>query len=452
MKKKGTIRSVYWIFRPPADAPRLTGTEEAVRSVYRHWRMRQLFLTFWAYAVYYFVRKNFSVAMPLLEKELKISKTDLGLFLTAHSVIYGISKFANGYFADRSNARTFLAFGLLASALLNFGFGLVNTVTLMGVLWCLNGWFQGMGFPPCARVLSHWFAPRERGTMWGVWNASHMVGAAGITIWAGYLAQNHGYKAVFFAPATVAVLMGLVILIFMRDTPASVGLPPVNRYYGAATGSASEDEPDKEETSAEFKAFLRKRVFGNPYVWFICLANFCVYVVRQAFLDWGPTILSQVKAYELTHAGWLTAGYEIAGLVGSMMAGIITDRFFRTRRAPICVAYMLGTAVSIFALWKMSHGSLVADAVLLACVGFMIYGPQFLVGVMTADIVTKKAAATAIGLTGLFGYGSSVLYGYGMGKIVDTYGWDTGFVMLIVISFVGAGFFALCWNAGATDE
>lgn len=450
--KRGTIRGVYWIFRPPADAPRLTGTEEEIRSVYRHWRMRQLFLTFWAYAVYYFVRKNFSVAMPLLEKELKITKTDLGLFLTTHSVLYGISKFANGYFADRSNARTFLAFGLLASALFNYGFGLANTVTVMGVLWCLNGWFQGMGFPPCARVLSHWFAPRERGTMWGVWNASHMVGAAGITIWAGYLAERHGYKAVFFAPATVAVLMGVVVLLFMQDTPASVGLGTVGRYYGGAAHKDAAEESEDGESDEQFKAFLRRRVFGNPYVWFICLANFCVYVVRQAFLDWGPTILSQVKGYELAHAGWLTAGYEVAGLVGSMMAGIITDKFFRTRRAPICVAYMAGTAVSIVLLWKMPRGSLLADATLLACVGFMIYGPQFLVGVMTADIVTKRAAATAIGLTGLFGYGSSILYGYGMGKIVDTYGWDTGFMMLVVIALVGAAFFALCWNAGAKEE
>lgn len=181
---------MIWIFKPPPDAAPVQGTAQEVRAVYRSWRMRQLFITFWAYAIYYFVRKNFSVAMPLMEKELNISKASLGGFLTAHSLLYGFSKFANGYVADRSNARTFLAFGLFASALLNFGFGWVNTVTAMGILWCLNGWFQGMGFPPCARVLSHWFAPSERGTMWGVWNASHMVGAAGILVWAGYLGET----------------------------------------------------------------------------------------------------------------------------------------------------------------------------------------------------------------------------------------------------------------------
>ena len=444
------------IFKPPPDAPPLEGSREEIRKTYQSWRTRQLVITFWAYAVYYFVRKNFSVAMPLLERDLHITKTDLGIFLTAHSILYGISKFANGYFADRSNARTFLAFGLMASALLNFGFGFVNTVTLMGVMWCLNGWFQGMGFPPCARVLSHWFAPAERGTKWGLWNASHMVGAAVILAWAGYLGKNYGYKAIFFAPAGVALLMALVILIFMRDTPGSVGLPEVEEYFGTEEEQKAASEPHREaeekQNDPEFSDFLKRRVFGNPYVWLICLANFCVYVVRYGFLDWAPTFLSQVKNYQLDHATWLTAGFEIAGLVGSLLAGIITDRYFPKKRAPICVAYMLGTAVSIVVLWKMPPGSFIYDAIVLFAVGFMVYGPQFLVGVMTADIVTKRAAATAIGLTGLFGYGSSVLYGYGLGAMVDRHGWDAGFGMLAGIAVLGAIFFALCWNAGASDE
>lgn len=451
---------MYWVFAPPPDAPPLEGSPEEVRSTYKSWRGRQLFLTFWAYAIFYFVRKNFSVAMPLLEEELKITKTDLGKFLTAHSILYGISKFANGYVADRSNARTFLAFGLMASAMLNFGFGFVNTVSAMGILWCLNGWFQGMGFPPCARVLSHWFAPSERGTMWGIWNASHMVGAAVILVWAGYLGKNYGYKAIFFAPAAVAVLMSLAILVFLRDTPGSVGLPEIEEYFGIEAqeqqDTTKEPEtdpaPTPEQADDEFKHFLRRRVFGNPYVWLICLANFCVYTVRYGFLDWAPTFLSQVKGYQLDHAGWMTAGFELAGLVGSLLAGIITDRFFRSKRAPICVAYMIGTAVSIVALWKLPAGSFTSDAIVLLAVGFMVYGPQFLVGVMTADIVTKRAAATAIGLTGLFGYGSSVLYGYGLGKLVDSYGWDAGFMMLAGIAVLGAGFFALCWNAGPQED
>jgi OPA family glycerol-3-phosphate transporter-like MFS transporter/OPA family sugar phosphate sensor protein UhpC-like MFS transporter len=92
------------------------------------------------------------------------------------------------------------------------------------------------------------------------------------------------------------------------------------------------------------------------------------------------------------------------------------------------------------------------DAFLLGAVGFLIYGPQFLVGVMTADIVSKRAAATAIGLTGFFGYLSSLLSGWGLGHLVDTYGWDSGFLMLIASALAAAICFAFCWNAGATED
>lgn len=406
-----------------------------------------------AYAVYYFVRKNLSAVMPAMEKDLGISKSQLGGFLTAHDLLYGTSKFANGYLGDRSNARTFLAFGLLMSGLLNLLFGFSSTVLIMGLLWCLNGWFQGIGFPPCARVLSHWFAPSERGTMWGVWNASHMVGAAGIAVWAGWLAQHWGWRWGFFAPALLAVLVSLGVLLTLKDTPAEVGLPPVEQQFGdGADLKTSRPVEESRQNEAEFRAFLRRRVFGNPYIWAICVANFFVYVVRISFLNWAPTYLHQVKGYSLIAAGGMTASYEMAGLFGSIIAGVLTDKFFKSRRAPMCVVYMLGTAAAVVAFQRAPAGSVSQETFALGAVGFLIYGPQFLVGVMTADIVSKRAAATAIGLTGFFGYFSGVISGWGMGRIVEVYGWDGGFSLLIGSSLASAFFFALCWNAGPPKE
>ena len=107
-----------------------------------------------------------------------ISTAQLGLFLTAHDLLYGVAKFGNGVLADRSNPRYFMAAGLLLSALCNLAFGLSSGLALLGLWWLINGWFQGMGFPPCARVLSHWVGERERGVVWGIWNSSHQVGAA----------------------------------------------------------------------------------------------------------------------------------------------------------------------------------------------------------------------------------------------------------------------------------
>lgn len=442
------------IFRIPSDAPPLQGPSQEIKSVYKRFRVRQLSLTFIAYATYYFVRQNLAPVMPLMEKDLGIKKSQLGAFLTAHSILYGVSKFINGYWGDRSNARTFLAFGLLMSGLMNIAFGFSGTVTMLGVIWCMNGWFQGIGFPPCARVLSHWFAPSERGTTWSLWNASHMVGAAGILVWAGWLGQSFGWRWAFFGPALLAFLISLVVVIFLKDTPAELGLPPVEQQFGEhadLTAPVQGVEAPK-QNDAEFKAFLKRRVFKNPYIWWICIANFFVYVVRISFLNWAPTYLHESKGYTLTVAGGMTASYEIAGLVGSILAGIITDRFFRKCRARVCVAYMLGTAGAVYAFQTAPVGAHAFEAFTLGAVGFLIYGPQFLVGVMTADIVSKRAAATAIGLTGFFGYLSGVLSGWGLGRMQELHGWNGAFGMLIGSSLAASVCFAFCWNAGPPEE
>jgi len=138
------------IFQPAPSAP-VTLTDPAeVTKKYRYWQGRVLLASIIGYATFYFVRKNLSIAMPAMEHNLGIGKANLGLFLTLHGLLYGVSKFANGFLADRSNARAFLVTGLVASAVLNVMFGFSSAVVAFGVIWMLNGWFQGMGFPPCA--------------------------------------------------------------------------------------------------------------------------------------------------------------------------------------------------------------------------------------------------------------------------------------------------------------
>ena len=153
-----------------------------VQKRFKYWQMRTLIATMIGYALFYFVRKNFSLAMPGLEADLGISKTSLGIFLTLNGLVYGLSRFVNGIPADRLNARFFMATGLALCALANFAFGFGvdvsewitgessgsqfnNTLILfMGVMWVVNGMLQGTGFPPCARLLTHWIPPKELAT------------------------------------------------------------------------------------------------------------------------------------------------------------------------------------------------------------------------------------------------------------------------------------------------
>ena len=177
--------------------------EQAKR--FKYWQTRTILATMVGYALFYFVRKNFSLAMPGLEADLGISKTSLGVFLTLNGLVYGFSRFLNGILADRMNARWYMAVGLGLCALANFAFGFgedvsywitgehtgdrfTNTMILfMGVMWVVNGLLQGTGFPPCARLLTHWIPPVQLATKMSVWNTSHSIGAGLVVILCGYI-------------------------------------------------------------------------------------------------------------------------------------------------------------------------------------------------------------------------------------------------------------------------
>lgn len=408
---------------------------------FRHWQRRTLIATMIGYAAYYFVRKNLSVAMPAIQQDLGITKADLGLFLTLHGLLYGVSKFANGFLGDRANARYFMIAGLLLSAMANVAFGLSSAVLVLGVVWMANGWVQGMGFPPCARLMTHWFRPDELATKMSVWNTSHSIGAALVVLFCGYVV-GFGWRWCFFAPAVLAALVCLYLWFALRDTPRSVGLPEIQ--VATPSGAASTDEPP-----ADFKRFVRRQVFGNPYIWVIAAANFFVYTFRYAVLDWGPTLLTESKGLSLHHAGWMVAAFEIAGIIGMLVSGWLTDRVFGGRGARMCVICMGLAGGFLFLFWQMSAANPFVATLLLGGAGFFIYGPQALVGITVANLATKHAAGTAIGFTGLFGYLSTILSGWGLGLMVDRYGWNTALGVLVGIAAIGAGLFLFAWPAKA---
>ncbi|MGL4292030.1 MAG: MFS transporter, partial [Bacteroidales bacterium] len=197
------------------------------------------------------------------------------------------------------------------------------------------------------------------------------------------------------------------------------------------------------------KKFVRSKVFGNPYIWVIAVANFFVYTVRYAVLDWGPTLLSEWKGISVAEAGWLVAAFEISGILGMLAAGWATDKFFGGRGPRVCVICMIMTAFFVFLLKHIQTDSLIVSALILGAAGFCIYGPQALVGIAAANMATKRAAATAVGFTGLFGYASTLASGWGLGLMAQQFGWDYAVGVIILTAVVGTVIFLFAWNAKA---
>jgi len=427
----------------------LTSPAQIARG-YARWQVRVLILTTLGYAVLYLVRKNYSVVLPVIGKQLMISKKGLGLVLTLHGMVYGISKFLNGYLADRANARVFMATALFASALLNIWFGLSSSLAAFSTIWLLNGWAQGMGFPPCARLVTNWFRPSELATKFSIWNASHNIGSIGIlllggmlvtgTMWGKRLFAPDQWRLCFFVPAAIVLVFAVVIWFSLPDTPPSVGLPEI-----------PDSGPSGQSTAppGDFNAFVRKQVFGNRYIWLLSGANFFVYVMRYAVFDWGTTILQEARHMEITDSKWILVGFEAFGFAGALLGGWISDRFLGGRTVRACVAYMALAGLSIFLFWKLPNQTPLVTMGLLCATGFFVYGPQCLIATACANLATKRAAATAVGLTSIFGYASTALSGYGLGSLVDAYGWNAGFAGLVVCSLAGTALCLLAWPAEA---
>src|SRR5712671_5477033 len=424
------------IFAPAPSLPLQSTDPIEVAKQYRFWQKRVLLTSIIGYASFYFVRKNLSIAMPVMQTSLGFKKTQLGLFLTLHGLLYGVSKFANGFLGDRANARAFMAFGLGASALMNVLFGFNSAVITLGLIWMANGWFQGMGFPPCARLLTNWFSPKQLASRMSIWNTSHQIGGGLVAALCGYLVVIN-WRLAFFVPAAIA--FGVVIFIWftLPDTPPSVGLPEV---------VGTESHSQQYESRAEFRRFVIDRVFRNKYIWIVSLANFFVYTIRYAVFNWGPTILLETKHVKITHAGWMLAAFEVSGALGAISGGWITDRYLGGRAVRVCVVYMALAGVALFAFWKLPLQSELMMTGLLGAAGFFVYGPQCLLAVAAANLATKKAAATAIGLTSIFGYASTVLSGWGLGALVQHYGWNVAFEGLIIVAALGSLLFALAWR------
>ena len=430
--------------RAQAPIERIADPDES-RRTYAHWRLRTMYAMIVGYAAFYLVRKNMAMATPALREEFGLSATSIGLILSLHSIIYGVGKFLNGMVADRANPRYFMAIGLLGAALVNVCFGLVSSVVFFAIFWAINAWSQSMGWPPCARMLAHWYSPSERGTMWGFWNSSHQIGGATISILAGYLVATSGWRSAFFVPAAIAVVAALFVANRLRDTPQSMGLPPVEVYRGER--EESDNPPPVNQRSV--KEILLTEVLSNKYIWYVCLANVFVYIVRAGMMDWGPTFLKEAKHSAIEHAGWQVAGLEIAGIAGAIACGFMSDRVFRGRRGPAAVIWMVALIGCLLALWQVPPGHPWIDGAVMMGIGFTVYGPQMLVGVAALDFVSKDAAGTATGLTGTFGYVGSALAGVGTGLIADHWGWNGGFLFFAAAAVIGTFFFILIWNARA---
>lgn len=413
------IKRFYAISAPAAEKL----PADVADKKYKRLRLQAFTAATLGYSLYYVCRTSLGVMkQPIIDSGM-LDATQLGIIGACLYWAYAVGKFVNGFIADHCNIKRFMATGLVLSAFANFMMGLLGIwegyagftsaamFVLFAIMWTLNGWSQSMGAPPAIISLSRWFPLKIRGTFYGFFSASHNFGEGLSFIFVAALVTAAGWQWGFFGASLAGVLGVTLIALWLHDTTESKGLSPVEvmagemtqkEYDAKMTEKAALSDGKSDETSRIQRAVLR-----NPGVWILALSSAFMYMSRYAINEWGVFFLQKTKGFGLMEASSIIAVNTIAGILGTVCAGWISDTLFKgDRKWPALVAGIL-EAISL-ALFFYGGDSWIVNIIAMVLFGIAI-GVLicFIGGLMAVDLVPRKATGAALGIVGLASYAAA---------------------------------------------
>ena len=445
-------------FKEPAVIEPIKDKEQIDKS-YAHWRMRIFYSCFIGYTIFYLCKKNIAVALPGISTEFGYSMTELGILGSSLYLTYGIGKFVNGVLADGSDVRKFLPMALIMTALANIAFaltpsvinmfGLSQEISAMILLWALtflwgiSGWFQSAGFPAVAKSLTYWYSNSERGTKWSLWSCSHQAGTFLSFILAGHIASHFGWRAAFLVPGVLALITALWLFERLRDRPQSLGLPDIEVYNNEP---CSQKKANDEENDMSYIQIFKKYILCNKTIWLLAIAYIFVYIIRFGAEDWMIMYLTNAKKnISLADATNMIASLPLVGICGTVCAGLISDKIFKGKRAPVNLIYLVGIVAMLILLKFNTINAL--NYVIIGLLGAFTYGPQMMIGGLCAvESSSKKVASAATGFTGTIGYIGAVLSATGTGFMVDKFGWNGAISFWLVSAIICITICIMLWR------
>ena len=383
----------------------ITKSEEEQKSHYKKLKWQVFISATLGYGFYYVCRLSLNVVKkPLVDGGI-LTESELGIIGSTLFFAYAIGKLTNGFLADHSNIKRFMAIGLLVSALANLIMGFTSTFLFFAICWGANGWVQSMGAPSSVVSLSRWYKDSKRGSFYGFWSTSHNIGEALTYILTAVIVSYFGWQWGFRAAAIIGILGAIMIAIFFHDTPESKGLPPVNKDFTKKNTSTWEEQ---------------REVFKNPYVWLLALSSAFMYISRYAVNSWGPYYFEAAKGYTLTQANSLVAISAVCGILGTASSGFVSDKLFKGKRniPALLFGLMNVFALSLFLLGPKNMWWLDATSMVLfgLGIGALIC---YLGGLMAVDIVSKKASGAALGIVGIMSYAAAGIQDIASGYLIE---------------------------------
>ncbi len=403
-------------------------------------RLNWLSLAF-LYGSFYALRYNLSLANKPIRDEYGFSKTEFGLILTATYIAYAIGQFVNGPIVDKFGGKRMMIFGAIGTIISNILFGLnayTGTLNLFVAIWVMNGYMQAYGSPGNLKINCSWFKVEERGIFAGVFTAVVYLGRMFIMLAGPIIIAYSHWKWIFIAPALVACVTTLGVYIFVKETPKDAGFDAVDFA----------ESKKKHGDKINFFTSLRI-VLSSKTMWIMGFAYLSTGVVRNGLEQWFPSYLQEVHniAQGSVKFGAQAALMPIAGLLGAIAAGFISDKFFNSRRGPVVALMYFGQAI-LLVLFMLAITPLYCG-ILLIVLSFLFSGPHSIIGSAVAmDFGGKEATGTAHGFVDAMQYIGASLVGVGMGKLIDVFGWKAWGPSLIIFAVLGGLLMCMVWKEG----
>lgn len=382
------------------------------------------------FAITYLDRVCISVAGPRIQSELHISPIGWGWVTGIFILSYGLFEIPTGALGDRIGPRRVLTRIVLWWSVFTAATGAMWGLYPLLLIRFLFGAGEAGAFPNSSIVISRWFPPSQRATMFGVILMSSQLGGAIAPLLVVPIQLHFGWRASFYAFGALGVFWAIIWYWWFRDTPAEkLGLNQESKSQDIVLPRISHRLP-------------WRNAMRSQSVLAILGLTFCYVYVFNFFQTWFHTFLVEGRAF--SEAGLLLSAMPFAvGACANLSGGRVSDLLVRSyglkhgRRMSGVVALALAGMFTIAAM--LTRQQVLTVVFLTIVYGAICFQQSALFGVCL-DIGPECAGAvvglmnTAAQIGGLVG---SVTFGY----IVARFGsYNAPFIPMAVVLFVGALF------------
>ncbi|WP_144155408.1 MFS transporter [Paraburkholderia sp. BCC1885] len=382
------------------------------------------------YMITYVDRVNISTAAGQFKFELGLTNAQLGLVFSAYAYPYVVFQFIGGWVSDRFGAKRTLICCSLIWALATALTGLAGGFATLVAARLLLGLGEGATFPAATTAMATWFAKDKRGMAQGITHSSARLGNAIAPILVYALIKAFNWRFSFYVLGLLSLGWVLMWSVKYRDVPA---------HHPNITPEELESIPAPRARVADPKG-TTARLFWRMLP--VCIVYFSYCWILWLMLDWMPLYFMHSFHLDIKKAVIFTTAVFVAGVVGDLAGGLLTDHLLRRTNNPVLArSCLVAVCMSLTALSVVPvlfvHDPMISLIFLAAAMFFneMSVGPMWAVPM---DIASSERSGAASGIMASFGNTSAIICPIVAGFLADRPGgWNLTFMLSIGVMVGG---------------